>query len=84
MPDFQFKNIGQILSTYLDPYGEALTERFSLRLAISGDVCNGRGGGGGSYGDGAVGDMLAGRTVHLSVSCLYGCCQGLHAVDALC
>ncbi len=42
-----------------------------------------RGGGGGSDGDGAVGDMLAGGAVHLSVSCLYGCCQGLHAVDAL-
>lgn len=43
----------------------------------------GGGGGGGSDGDGAVGDMLAGRAVHLSVSRLYGGCQGLHAVDAL-
>lgn len=44
---------------------------------------DGRGGGGGSDGDGAVGDVLAGGAVHLSVSRLYGCCQGLHAVDAL-
>lgn len=41
-------------------------------------------GGGGSDGDGAVGDVLARRAVHLSVSCLYGCRQGLHAIDALC
>ena len=44
---------------------------------------DGRGGGGGSDGDGAVGDVLAGGAVHLSVSRLYGCRQGLHAVDAL-
>lgn len=41
------------------------------------------GGGRGSDGDGAVGDVLAGGAVHLSVSRLYGCRQGLHAVDAL-
>lgn len=46
-------------------------------------MCDSRGGGGGSDGDGAVGDVLAGGAVHLSVSRLYGCCQGLHAVDAL-
>lgn len=80
-----FKNFHrkQGLSTNLDPYGEALAERFPLRLGVCGDVCDGRGGGGGSDGDGAVGDVLAGGAVHLSVSRLYGCCQGLHAVDAL-
>jgi len=46
-------------------------------------VRDGRGGGGGSDGDCAVGDMLAGRAVHLRVSRLDGCRQGLHAVDAL-
>lgn len=71
-------------STHLDPYGEALAERFPLRLAVCRDVCDGGGGGGGSDGDGAVCDVLAGRAVHLSVSRLYGRRQGLHAVDALC
>lgn len=46
-------------------------------------MSEGRGGGGGSDGDGTVGDVLAGGAVHLSVRCLYGCCQGLHAVDTL-
>lgn len=46
-------------------------------------MCNGRGGGGGSDGDGTVSDVLARGAVHLSVSRLYGCRQGLHAVDAL-
>lgn len=45
---------------------------------------NSGGGGGGGDGDGAVGDVLARGAVHLSVSCLYGRRQGLHAVDALC
>lgn len=71
-------------STNLDPYREALAERFPLRLAVRGEVRDSRGGGGGSDGDGAVGDVLAGGAVHLSVGCLYGCCKGLHAVDALC
>ena len=70
-------------STNLDPYGEALAERFPLGLAVCGDVCYGGGGGGGGDGDGAVGDVLAGGAVHLSVSRLDGGRQGLHAVDAL-
>lgn len=44
---------------------------------------DGRGGGGGSDGDGAVGDVLAGGAVHLSVGRLDGRRQGLHAVNAL-
>lgn len=72
-----------VSSTNLDPYREALAERFPLRLAVCRDVRDSRGGGGGSDGDGAVGDVLAGGAVHLSVGCLYGCCEGLHAVDAL-
>ncbi len=43
-----------------------------------------RGGGSGSDCDGTVGDVLAGGAVHLSISRLDGCRQGLHAVDALC
>lgn len=43
---------------------------------------HGRGGGGGSDGYGAVGDVLAGRPVHLSVGRLNGCREGFHAVDA--
>lgn len=69
--------------TNLDPYGEALAKRFPLRLAVGGDVRNGGGGGSGSDGDGAVGDVLTGGAVHLSISRLYGCCQGFHAVNAL-
>lgn len=42
------------------------------------------GGGGCGDGDGAVGHMLAGWAVDLSVRCLDGCCQGLHTIDALC
>lgn len=45
---------------------------------------DGGGGGGGGDHDGAVGDVLAGGAVHLSVGRLDGCRQGLHAVDALC
>lgn len=41
------------------------------------------GSGSGSDGYGAVGDVLAGGTVHLSVGRLYGCREGLHAVNAL-
>lgn len=69
-------------STNLDPYGEALAEGVPLRLAVRRDVRHGRGGGGGSDGDGAVGDMLAGRPMHLSVGRLNGCREGFHAVDA--
>lgn len=69
--------------THLDPYGEALAERFPLRLAVGGDMLDGGGGRGGSDGDGAVCDVLTGGAVHLSVSRLYGGRQGLHAVDAL-
>lgn len=69
-------------STNLNPNGEALAQRFSLRLAVFSDGDGGCGGRG-SDGDGAVGDVLAGRAVHLSVSRLYGGRQGLHAVDAL-
>lgn len=85
LPEVYFgMSSSSVSSTNLDPYGEALAERFPLRLAVRGDVRYGRGGGGGSDGDGAVGDVLAGGAVHLSVSRLYGCRQGLHAVDALC
>lgn len=72
-----------VSSTNLDPYREALAERFPLRLAVCRDVRDSRGGGRGSDGDGAVGDVLAGGAVHLSVGRLYGCGEGLHAVDAL-
>lgn len=65
--------------TDLDPDGEALAERLPLRLAVGGDVRDG----GGGDGDGAVGHVLAGRAVHLSVGRLYRGGQGLHAVDAL-
>lgn len=67
-------------STNLDPYREALAERFPLRLAVRRDVRHGRGGGGDGYG--AVGDVLAGRPVHLSVGRLDGRREGFHAVDA--
>lgn len=73
-----------VLGTNLDPYGEALAERFSLCLCICADMCHGRRGSCGSDCDGAVGDVLASRTVDLSISRLYGCCQGFHAVNALC
>lgn len=65
-------NVLSTLSAYLHlyPYGEALPESVSLAVA-------GRSGGGGD-GDGAVGDVLAGRAVDLGVSCLDSCSQGLH------
>lgn len=44
---------------------------------------HGGGGGGGSDGDGAVGDVLAGRPVYLGVGRLDGRREGFHAVDAL-
>lgn len=69
--------------TNLDPYREALAERFPLRLAVRRDVRHGGGGGGGSDGDGAVGDVLAGRPVYLGVGRLDGRREGFHAVDAL-
>lgn len=43
---------------------------------------HGGGGGGGSDGDGAVGDVLAGRPVYLGVGRLDGRREGFHAVDA--
>lgn len=50
-----------------------------MRLSVGGDV----GDGGGRDRDGAVGDVLAGRAVDLSVGRLDSRRQGLHAVDAL-
>lgn len=67
-------------STNLDPYGEALAEGVSLSLAFCRNVRHGRGGGGDGYG--AVGDVLAGRPVHLRVGSLNGCREGFHAVNA--
>lgn len=84
MPEFYFRTSTETqASTNLDPYGEALAELFPLRLAVCRNMGDGRGGGGGSDGNGAIGDVLAGGAMHLSVSRLYGCCQSLHAVDAL-
>lgn len=64
----------------LYPYGQALPE--GVFLSVLCDACY-AGGAGCGDGDGAVGHMLAGWAVDLSVRCLNGCRQGLHAIDAL-
>lgn len=63
-------------------YRQALPEGVSL--SVLRDVCYASGGGGCGDGYGAVGHVLAGRAVDLSVRCLNGCRQGLHAINALC
>lgn len=66
----------------LYPYGQALPE--GVFLSIRWDVCYASGGTGSGDGNGAVGHMLAGWAMDLSIRCLNGCRQGLHAIDALC
>ncbi len=58
----------------LYPYGQALPDGISLSFLWH--ACYASGGRGCGDGDGAVGHMLAGWAVDLSVRCLDGCCQG--------